>query len=336
MDGKERVDAASQPAQTLITAGEFYLDLLFFGLERLPVLGEELKTDRFAFSLGGGAAITACAASRLGRVTQLLTVVGDSALDLEARARLETFGVDVEQCRVRAGEMSGLTVAASTPDDRSFLTCPGANRWVEDYLLSSPALGDVTGSGHVHFALAPSKWPPFLDLVTQLQGRGVTCSWDMGWDPAAARAPGFSAVCDRLDVLFLNEVEALAYAHASEIDEALETLSTQHNTVVVKRGERGAVARRSGSRVVADQTVEVKAMETTGAGDAFAGGFLHLWMEEAPLQDCLLAANICGALSTRRAGGVEGLPDREEFQACYQSRNSRPGRGLGESQRWQR
>lgn len=85
----------------LVCAGEFFTDLIFSDLEELPSLGQEVKTDAFAISIGGGAAITATAAARLGRPTELVTVWGSSVLDGEARIRLEASGVSCSLAQIR-------------------------------------------------------------------------------------------------------------------------------------------------------------------------------------------------------------------------------------------
>ena len=131
----------------------------------------------------------------------------------------------------------------------------------------------------------------------------------------AAAAPGFREVCHQLDVLFLNQMEALRYTGAARLAEALRRLSNADNTVVVKKGEQGAIATARGSESVEVASIRVDALESTGAGDAFNGGFLNAWMDGAPLRDCLLAGNICGSLSTRSPGGVDSLPSRAEFLA---------------------
>ena len=64
----------------LVCAGEFYTDLIFFDLDGLPAPGEEVKTDKFAVSPGGGAAITAATAALLERPVELVTVWGKSCL----------------------------------------------------------------------------------------------------------------------------------------------------------------------------------------------------------------------------------------------------------------
>lgn len=298
---------------TLICAGEFYLDLIFFNLPRLPRLGEELKTEDFNFSPGGGAAITAAAAARLGRSVQLLTVWGDSALDRQAARQLSQLGVTTGLARQKQSTTAGLTVSVSTRQDRYFLTFPGPNPLLESYLLSEEAFQQLQAAGHVHLALTPAEWSPFLNLVEQLQQGGVTVSWDLGWNPEAAEAHGFKRLCRTLDVLFLNEMEALRYTRTSEASAALEKLSTELNTVVIKQGAQGAMASTQGRPLISGRPPVVEAIESTGAGDAFNGGFLHHWMNRRPLTECVLGGNICGALSTRTAGGVATLPGVEEF-----------------------
>lgn len=301
---------------TLIAAGEFFHDFIFFDLERLPVMGEELKTDSFQLTFGGGAAITAVAASLLGRAAEIVTVFGDSPLDADARQRLARVGVSDKRSAVASGSRAGLTVSVSTRDDRYFLTNPGANSQVESHLLEPETLRAAGKGDHLHFALTPTRWEPFQDLVVELKKRSATTSWDMGWDPRAASGRAFARLRATLDVLFLNQMEAIRYTDSSDLEGALQKLSQQQNTVVVKLGSRGAVACQGVEQIWAEP-VPVDALETTGAGDAFNGGFLHFWMNGSPLSDCLLAGNICGAASTLAPGGIESLPSRKEFQSRW-------------------
>ncbi len=300
--------------ERLVCAGEFFTDLIFFDLDRLPALGEEIKTDDFAVSPGGGAAIAAAAAARLGRSVELVTVWGRSMPGDAARRPLQEAGVSFSGSRFETETMSGLTVAVSTRQDRYFLTCPGANRFVEEHLLAAETLERLSLAGHVHFALTPGRWEPFLNAVKQLQSGGVTVSWDLGWDPAAGRSQGFHELCRQLDVIFLNEMEALKYAGASSRRQALEFFARPRNTAAIKLGAAGAMASRNAAAPVQVAGIAVEAVDSTGAGDAFDGGFLHAWMAGKTTQEALLWGNICGGLSTRSPGGVQALPTRTEFE----------------------
>lgn len=303
---------AANPDQ-LVCAGEFFTDLIFSDLEELPSLGQEVKTDDFAISIGGGAAITATAAALLGRPTELITVWGSSVLDREARTQLEASGVSCSLAQIRPDLRCGVTVAVSTRQDRYFLTYPGASRAVEQHLLEEQILERIGRSGHIHFALTPCSWGEFRNAVLQLRNGGSTVSWDLGWNPAAGRSRAFRDLCRELDVVFLNEIEACKYADAGSAREALAYFSHADNTVVIKLGAAGALASQNASPPVFTEALDVEAVESTGAGDAFDGGFLHAWMARKSLEEALLAGNVCGGLSTRSPGGVNALPSRPEF-----------------------
>lgn len=314
---------AVNPEQ-LVCAGEFFTDLIFSDLEELPILGQEVKTDDFTISIGGGAAITATAAALLGRPTELVTVWGSSALDGEARNRLADSGVSCSGAQLREDLVSGVTVAVSTREDRYFLTYPGASRAVEQHLLKERTLERMGRSGHIHFALTPSSWSPFRGAVRRLRAGGSTVSWDLGWDPAAGGSRAFRDLCRELDLVFLNEVEACKYAGARSDREALAYFAHPDNTVVIKQGAAGAVVSHNASQPVRKDAIEVDAIESTGAGDAFNGGFLHAWMAGKAADEALLAGNVCGGLSTRSPGGVNALPSRSEFDHQL-GRVERPG-----------
>lgn len=291
----------------LIAAGEFFFDLIFYKLDHLPRMGEELVTPNFALALGGGAPTTAITAARLGRKVQLAAVLGDTSLDEFAANELKSQGVNTRLIRHQRGTMAALTVAVSLPEDRFFLTYPGSNSWLEKYLLSPATLKLLTAGAHVHFGLSPRDWKPYANLVRRLKKQGVTTSWDLGWHPEAVSLPGFRDLYAALDVVFLNRIEALRYADEKAPEKAMRKLVSPGQVIVVKLGSEGAMA-LSPAGMAKAKPMRVATIDTTGAGDAFNGGFLHKWLDGAELDDCLRAGNVCGALSTTKPGGSAGTP----------------------------
>jgi sugar/nucleoside kinase (ribokinase family) len=298
----------------LVCCGEFYFDFIFHHLPRLPRLGEEVVTQNFALTLGGGAVITALVAAKLGRRTELVSAVGDTALDRFALEELRRGGVQVQGTSQVTGTTGGLTISVSLRKDRYFLTYRGANLQLEAYLLSPEARARLLRAGHVHFGLTPQGWRPFLRTLRTLRTAGVTTSWDLGWNPSAARQPGFRQVYALLDVVFFNREEALRYSHARTPEAALARLARPGQCVVVKLGASGAIAQAPDGTLVRARGLRVHAIDTTGAGDAFNGGFLHGWIGGTSLADCLRAGNVCGALSTTVPGGAPGTPMRTGLQ----------------------
>lgn len=134
--------------------GEFYLDEIFTEFNALPKLGEECFARKFRREVGGGAAITACALAKLGVQVSVFGSIGktDGQWLID---RLTSFSVDCAGLELHPGEPTGITVSASTREDRSFLTYYGANNRLEELLRQAQTMRMLGKANHVHFACAP-------------------------------------------------------------------------------------------------------------------------------------------------------------------------------------
>ena len=294
------------PVPRLLTAGEAFEDLVFVGLDRLPGPGEEVRTDAFHATIGGGAVITAVAAARLGLPTSILSALSDGAV-----RRLRAERVRVTNLR-RPREPHAISAALSTATDRSFVTFTGVNAVLEPRLLRALATANAT---HVHLALGPVNLPAWIRLIARLRRRGLTVSWDFGWHETLAADKALPELLDVLDLVFLNELEAPLYAHATSLDDAYPRLRTDRSNVVVKLGALGSRWLRADGDVVMPAPV-VDAVDSTGAGDAFNAGFLAAWLRGGHPATCLATGNSVGAASTRAAGGLDALPTARQLPAA--------------------
>jgi sugar/nucleoside kinase (ribokinase family) len=284
----------------LLTAGESFDDLLFYGLRRLPAAGEELRTESFFRSPGGGALITAVAAARLGIRCAVV-----SALSRESERLLRTERVLVRNLRA-AREPAALTVALSTPADRRFITFNGVNDRLPNRIRT---VLPRTRARHVHFAFVPRPCRPWIAAVDQLRRRGITTSWDFGWDDRLPRDAHFRTLAAAVDYLFLNRSEMLIYAGRRSARRALDRWRAAPRHVIVKLGAAGSCVVGGGVNVRA-AAPRVRAVDSTGAGDAFNAGFLAARLRGRTLRQALVLGNRIGAQSTRRPGGIAGLPAR--------------------------
>jgi len=278
----------------LVTAGEAFEDLIFYDLPRLPRPGEELKTDRFARVAGGGVIITAVVAARLG-----VRAMAVSALSELGRTKLREEGVALRDLR-KPKEAPAITAAISTGRERSFVTYNGVNAVLERRLLRQLPRERAT---HVHCAFYPSRCSRWVRLVRDMQRRGRTVSWDFGWNPPLARDQGFSALLQALDLVFVNEAEAMLYSRRRTLSTALAWWPSASRSTIVKLGPRGAVHLTPQATLRAPAP-RVKVVDTTGAGDAFNGGYLAAFVRGRDAATCLREGNKAGAESTTRAGGV--------------------------------
>ena len=291
------------PRADLVTVGEAFEDLIFLGLPRLPRLGEEVKTSAFVRTIGGGAVITAVAAARLGLRCRVLSGLSASAASLLRRER-----VAVRNLR-RVSEPHAITAALSTRDDRGFVTFNGVNDSLEPRLRG--ALRGETPR-HVHFAFFPPECGRWERIVARLRRRGISTSWDFGWNESLLKDPRFLRLVGALDYVFLNEQECVLYARCSTTNTAIEHWRTRAREAVIKLGPKGS-RWVSSSRDLRAPAYRVKVVDTTGAGDAFNGGFLYALLKGMGPRECLRVGNFVGAMSTRSAGGVASLPRRRDL-----------------------
>lgn len=285
----------------LICAGEAFEDLIFVGLERLPNPGEEIKTDRFTSTIGGGAVITAVKAARLGMATRLISALSDAAC-----ARLKQERVQITNVR-RTHEPHAITAALSTGHDRAFVTYNGVNAKLEARLARQLSGRSLKTEGrrrtHLHLCFYPHDCRYWTAVVTRLRRRGITTSWDFGWNEPLSNDRGLLDLMDALDFVFVNEHEARLYTGAATVAAAIPHWRQRTAITVIKIGEAGAVW-IAPDRDIHVEAPKVKVVDTTGAGDSFNAGFLVAWMRGKSPEQCLKAGNKVGADSTRKAGGM--------------------------------
>lgn len=303
-EGRPRASGREPPCDTfltvfdLVTAGEGFDDFVFYALDRLPGRGQEIRTDAFSRSPGGGAVITAIAAARFG-----LRCAVVSGLSGAAARILRDEGIAVRNLR-RRDEPPAITVALSTRRDRGFVTFNGMNARLPGRIRL--LIGRVRAR-HVHLAFSPRPCHPWIAVVDALRRRGISSSWDFGWNPGLALDPQFGPLARSVDYLFLNRDETLMYARSASMARAIDRWRRAPRAVVIKLGAGGSRLVGGGSDVRA-AAVPVRALDTTGAGDAFNAGFLAARLRGSGFRAALRIGNRVGALSTRGAGGIAGLP----------------------------
>ena len=298
-------------APEVIVAGSVYWDLIFFNLNEPPTLGEEVRTDRFTMTPGGGGYITAVGLARLGVRTALRTYVGRDQLgqlllDAMRREKLNVSGV-----KRHPTLGSAISVAFSTTGDRGFLTYKGSAVETGELLRAWKR----SAARHVHFAGMRSPFEPHVKLLEQLRREQITTSLDIGWNPEVYADPGFREIVKRVTIFMPSQRDAKWFTGRSDLGEAVGALGEMVRVPVVKVGSEGAVGLEQG-RVVTVRPPSVEVVDTTGAGDAFNAGFIWAFVRDEPLERCLLAGNICGAFSTRAPGGTPAFPTLREFRTA--------------------
>ena len=304
--------ASARNERGLAVFGEFFIDLVFYDLPRVPRLGEEVKTASFARFPGGGLATTALVAASLGTPTKVITRVGRDAVASPEWQELARSGISTEGSEVDPRSPTAMTVSAAFDGDRMMITHDIINVKLEKLFSRSEVQRQLSTVHHVHLACAmqpPDVWVP---AIRKLRKSGLTVSADVGWNPGVLKSRGLPALLGEFEFIFPNELEARAMTGQKTVEAAAWELARRVHVPVIKLGPDGSLAVRDGTMVRA-KSIPVRAVDATGAGDAFNGGFLHGYLAGWALEDCLRAGNICGALATTGAGGSCALPTRKSL-----------------------
>jgi sugar/nucleoside kinase (ribokinase family) len=135
-----------------------------------------------------------------------------------------------------------------------------------------------------------------------------------GSDPAwvALHLAELTQLLDRVDILFANEEEALRLAGANSLDEALDRLNRRCPTVAITLGAHGSVVASDGTVASVPAVPVTAVVDTTGAGDSFAAGFLYGVVNGMAPERCARIGAVAAAEVISHVGArpLSGLADR--------------------------
>ncbi|HEY8551995.1 MAG TPA: ribokinase [Thermaerobacter sp.] len=301
----------------VLVVGSVNLDLVVT-VPHLPAPGETVLGSDVAFRPGGKGANQAVAARRLGADATLVALTGSDPFGADVRASLRREGLDLTHLGVVEGVPTGVALIVVRPDGENAITvAPGANRCLAgDRLAGLPA---AAGDADLLLLQLEVPVPASLAAARAARAAGVPVVLNAAPPPAAADG-AFQELLGSVDVLVVNESEALALAGWPRpvtagrwLEVARELRALGPETVVVTLGEQGAVAVAEGV-AAAQPAFPVAVVDSTGAGDAFCAGLAVCLAERLPVGAAVRFGCAAGALATTRVGAQAALPTRAQVE----------------------
>ena len=283
-------------------------------VERRPEPGETVTDARLSTHNGGKGANQAAAAALLGASVVLLGRVGDDGFGDPLVSALAEKGVDTGLIGEAQGASTGTAFITVTPDGENAITvAPGANRSLVPEVVDA-ATGAIGDAGVL---VAQMEVPPEVVL------RAVEVAAENGTRALVNLAPPREVpreLLERLDPLVVNEHEAafLLGERVEGVDGALSAapnlLSLGPRSAVITVGAAGAVYADGGSTAHLPAP-KAEVVDTTGAGDAFAGALAAQLARGALLEDAVAYAARAGAAAVTKEGAQGALPTPEVVEA---------------------
>ncbi|MFK0252932.1 ribokinase [Streptomyces sp. NPDC090445] len=288
--------------------GSTNMDLVAY-VPKAPRLGETVTGRAFRTVPGGKGANQAVAAARSGAQVVMIGAVGADEFGVRLRSALTAAGVDTAGLRTVEGASGTAHITVDDEGGNSIIVIPGAN-------------ARVTGLEEGDEARIAAAGALLLQLEVPLSAVGAAAR--------VARAHGVRTVLTpapaqplpaellaSVDLLVPNEHEAAALTGLTDPRQAAAALLGRVPEVVVTLGAAGALYAARGREPYTVPAPRVRAVDSTAAGDTFAGALAVALGEGRPVREALAWAATAASLSVQRPGAQDSMPARAETDAAF-------------------
>lgn len=297
------------PRAAICVLGSANMDLVAF-VDRSPSPGETVTGRSYEQLPGGKGANQALAAARAGGDVRMVGAVGADPFGEAIRAVLAADGVDTSGLATAETATGTAHIVVDGDGTNAIVVIPGANGTVRELTDDHRAAIDAADT-----LLLQLELPLELVVAAARYARSVGVRVVLTPAPVLPLPP---ELLSAVDLLVPNEHEAARLTGLSDPRAAAQALLDGGvAAVTVTLGERGSLyLARGESAPVVEPAVPVRAVDTTAAGDTFAGCLAVALSEQRPLREALARASAAAALSVQRVGASASMPTRDEIDAA--------------------
>jgi len=298
----------------ICVVGACNLDLISY-VPRLPSMGETLHGHRFHMGFGGKGANQAVMAAKLGGAVTMVTKLGQDVFGENTLKNFKSWGVNTQHVHFTDQAFSGVApIAVDTEGHNSIIIVTGANDLLtgQEIEAARPAIA------------ASSILVCQLEIPLEISLAALRIAREEGvktiFNPAPARSEIPQEFYQLSDIFCPNETETelltgMSVQSLEEAENAAKVLMERGAAkIILTLGERGSL-------LIADATTEhvpvapVKALDTTGAGDAFVGSLAFFLAAGKSLSDSIKRANRIAAVSVQSSGTQSSFPEAKDLPA---------------------
>lgn len=276
--------------------------------------GEKISVDHTHFSLGGNAANVAVGLSRLEVKAAIAAEIGDDEFSLKITNTLGREHIDKAFLRQIHGQSSSFSVAINFKGDRTLFS--------EHVTRPHEFSYDDAKITWIYLTSLGQEWvQPYEKAVSYVQMNNASLAFNPGTLQLAQASPTVENALKHTTVLFVNKEEAQLlvseYTNQKATDDIEQLAKILHGigvkTVVITDGKNGADALNEHHSIHQNNFPSI-IVERTGAGDAFATGFLAATVHGLSLKDALQWGSLNAASVIGSIGAQEGLLKKEEME----------------------
>ncbi len=314
----------------IVALGELLVDFTQAGVS-------ENGMRLFEQNPGGAVTNALAAASRLGRKTAFIGKVGNDMHGAFLKKAMEDSGVDMRALVVDDTVFTTLAFVSLTDGERafSFARKPGADTCLRADEVDSAMLAEtrVFHIGSLSVTDEPARTATF-ESIKAAKAAGALISYDPNyraslWRSEAAAREGMRSILPYVDLMKLSDEETELLTDRAAPEDALRALNGMGvRCACVTLGKDGALVGVGGRTTHVPAFPVAKIVDTTGAGDAFMGGFLAAFLQDGGALNGITIEKAAGyarvgcataSLCTQKRGGISGMPAREAVELLLHS-----------------
>lgn len=306
----------------IVIAGAGILDVLVKPVKEEVFHKGSVPVETIRLSTGGDALNESIVLARLKNTkpgdaaVRLLTVLGEDEAGKTVASHCEEEGISMELTVQDPGAETGINIVMVQEDgQRSFFTNPKSTLRglaLEHFPEKFPEDAGI-------FCLASMFVSPKLgneemaEVFRRAKQQGMLVCADMTKCKNQETVQDIREALSYVDYLFANEEEASLVTGESDLQKMAERLwGCGVKNVIIKCGNRGCYVKAENLEQQFPAVPGTNCVDTTGAGDAFAAGFLYALSEGKETGECVRWANACGSLATEAVGACVGIRDRKQ------------------------
>lgn len=274
----------------------------------LPQPGETVQGHDYDAGLGGKGANQAVAAAQAGGRVAMVGAVGRDAAGSSLLTELARYGVATEHVTTVDGATGVAHVHVEHSGENHIVIHAGANGRVSE--LSAR---QRTAVGSADAVLLQLEVP--MEVVYSTAKMSHAAGVPVILNPAPA-APLPEGLLDYIDVLILNRTELEVLSGIADLEEAVRSLSRYRLHVIATLGAEGSLWAGPDGNLIRTAAAQVPVVDTTGAGDCFAGAFAVAWARGGDLRQAIVEATAAAGLSVQRAGAANSMPSEAQIQSA--------------------
>ena len=284
------------PKLDVLGLGTCNTDFLM-NVSRFSEADDEVDIEKLHISLGGSAANFTMGVSRLGLNAGIMARIGKDQYGKYIQSEFKQENINIDRL-VPINEKTGMAFIAVEPEgERSIYTFMGAN---SKFKLENEDIAYIKNSEILHIT------GMYIEVVEEASKYANTLSFNPGALLSSYGLDNLGKILKRTDILFLNQKEVTILTGSECYEGALELVEIGIPLVVVTMGNNGAIIfNKSGQIRYPANKLDV--LDTTGAGDSFAAGFIAAFYQRKSLNECLKLGNESAANCVSKLGALDHL-----------------------------